>query len=287
MEAAVQLSQKMNSHSIPEQEYEVFCRYLESTCGITLGDNKHYLVNSRLRPILEEFKFDSLIKLVDAARSCAHKNLNVRIVNAMTTNETSWFRDVYPFEYLTDKILPELSGTLLTAPRIWSAACSYGHEPYSISISVQEYLESHPGQFARGVEILGTDISTRVLEQARLAEYDDLNLSRGLSSGRREKYFIRSNDLSRVVDKVKNRVRFFELNLLKNYSLLGNFDVVFCRNVLIYFSNENKTEILKKIESVMKPRAWLFLGASEPIVNYSGAFEMVNSPRGVVYRKKA
>jgi len=119
------------------------------------------------------------------------------------------------------------------------------------------------------------------------AEYDDLNLSRGLSDERMKKYFIRHDKKIRVSDKVKSRVRFFELNLLNSFTLLGKFDLVFCRNVLIYFSNENKSEILARIGSVMKPNAWLFLGASESIANYSDAFDMINCPRGVVYQKKS
>ncbi len=286
VETVKRMHDDSNVVSDADDEYSVFCGYLESACGITLGDNRHYLVKSRLRGILEKYGLYSLKQLVDLATTGSIKYLGVEIVDAMTTNETSWFRDVYPFEYLKESILPELSENPVAVPRVWSAACSWGHEPYSISISVQEYLEKNPGQFSAGVDILGTDISTRVLEQARLGVYDDLNLSRGLSADRRRKFFERGDKHSRIGDRVRQRVKFFEVNLLRGFSILGNFDVIFCRNVLIYFSNENKSIILDKINSAMNPRAWLFLGASEPIINYSDAFEMINCPRGVVYRKK-
>jgi len=286
-EPACQVQTENSPEQIRDEDYDVFCSYLESTCGITLGNNKRYLVNSRLRPMMEEHGYDSLKLLVKAAQSESSNRLKVQVINAMTTNETSWFRDIYPYDYLKDVILPDFSRSANGIPKIWSAACSYGHEPYSISIAVQEYLDKNPGLLSKGVEITGTDISTRALEQARQAEYDDLNLSRGLSDERMKKYFIRHDKKIRVSDKVKSRVRFFELNLLNSFTLLGKFDLVFCRNVLIYFSNENKSEILARIGSVMKPNAWLFLGASESIANYSDAFDMINCPRGVVYQKKS
>lgn len=285
-DSAPQLSIAGGTHLGRDDDYEEFCTFLEATCGITLGNNKRYLVDSRLRAMLDEYRFGSLRELVRAARSETGNHLKVRIINAMATNETSWFRDIYPFEYLQDVILPDLARNPATVPKIWSAACSYGHEPYSISISVQEFLDKNPGLLPGGVEITGTDISTRALEQARTAEYDELNLSRGLSAERLARYFTVHGNRLRVSDPVRHRVRFLDLNLLRNYSLLGKFDVIFCRNVLIYFSNENKSQILSKIEAVMKPAAWLFLGASEPIINYSDAFEMINCSRGVVYRKK-
>lgn len=286
-EPARPLYSENGTGQIRDEEYELFCKFLESTCGITLGSNKHYLINSRLKSMMEEHGFDSMSQLVKAAQSKSNNRLKVQVINAMTTNETSWFRDVYPFDYLKDVILPDFSRSTNVMPKIWSAACSYGHEPYSISIVLQEYLDKNPGMLPKGVEITGTDISTHALEQARKAQYDDLNLSRGLSEERMKKYFIRHGNKLRVIDKVRSRVRFFELNLLNGFTLLGKFDLVFCRNVLIYFSNENKSEILARIESVMKPNAWLFLGASEHIIKYSDAFDMINCPRGVVYKKKS
>ncbi|MEE8320252.1 MAG: protein-glutamate O-methyltransferase CheR, partial [Gammaproteobacteria bacterium] len=186
--------------------------------------------------------------------------------------------------YLKDVLLPALSGPKMTTPRIWSAASSYGHEPYSISIVVEEYLEKNPGSMPGGLQILGTDISTKVLKQAEDAEYDILGLSRGLSEERKKKYFIKTSDGMEVRDKVRLRVSFQALNLLQSFSGLGKFDVIFCRNVLIYFSNKNKTHILDRMAECLYPGGHLFLGASEPIANYSKRFELVSWPRGVIYR---
>lgn len=268
-----------------DKDYDIFCNYLEESCGITLGDNKSYLVNSRLRTIKEHYGFDSLLELVNGVNSNQHHNLKVEIIDAMTTNETSWFRDNYPFEILKAEIFAELNDTSYT-PKIWSAACSYGHEPYSISIAFQEYIEKNPGQYSKGIEIIGTDISRRVLAEARKGVYDDLGLSRGLSNARKEKYFTQTEVGMQVNEKVKQRVRFQEFNLLNNYSLLGQFDVIFCRNVLIYFSNENKSLILNKMADIIRPNGYLFLGASEPIVNYCDGFEMVSANNIVYYRRK-
>ncbi len=281
---AYETSSLSNSNQ-EEKDYEIFCKYLEESCGITLGDNKSYLVNSRLRTIKEHYGFNSLLELVNGIKSGQHRDLKVEVVDAMTTNETSWFRDNYPFEILKTEIFSELN-TKLHTPKIWSAACSYGHEPYSISITFQEYIDKNPGQFSKGIEIVGTDISRRALTDAREGHYDDLGLSRGLSNERKQKFFTQTEEGMRVNDKIKQRVRFQEFNLLNSYSLLGQFDVIFCRNVLIYFSNENKSLILNKMAKSIRPNGCLFLGASEPIVNYCDDFEMVSANNMVYYRRK-
>ena len=270
---------------IQESEYSSFCKYLEELCGITLGSNKSYLINSRLKPVMEEFGLNNVTEIINGLKNNHIRDLRLKVIDAMTTNETSWFRDTYPFDILKDELLPGLTkqGNKL---RIWSAACSYGHEPYSLSIAIQEYLDRNPGQFNAGIEIVGTDISRRVLDEARDARYEELNLSRGLSSERRKRFFTESDGGASLNNTIKNRVRFQELNLLESYALLGRFEIVLCRNVLIYFSNENKSRILHKIAALMPKDGILFLGASEPIVNYSDDFEMISKSRGVFYQRK-
>ncbi len=266
-------------------DYKLFCNFLEESCGITLGDNKAYLINSRLRAIKAAHSFSTLIDIVNAIRKGGQQVLKAELIDAMTTNETSWFRDSYPFDVLKEEILPGLN-KLSSKPKIWSAACSYGHEPYSISIAIEEYLEKNPGQFSQDIEVVGTDISRKALEQARVGDYDGLGLARGLSDERKRKYYSNSEIGMQLIEKIRQRVRFQEFNLLQNYSILGRFDVIYCRNVLIYFSNENKSSILDKIAGILQPKGYLFLGASEPIANYSDAFEMVSCSRGVYYRHK-
>ena len=277
----------MTQSILSKDEYESFRQFLEKACGIVLGDNKHYLVTSRLNRLTEEFSFSSLGKMLEALKHASDKRLQERIIDAMTTNETSWFRDNYPFEMLKKSILPELSQQKINSLRIWSAASSTGQESYSIGMTIHEFQQSKPGAMNSRVEIVGTDISPTVIKQAREAKYDELSLGRGLSDERRKRYFTDNRDGGwSVRPEVKSMARFTELNLLNNYSLLGKFDIVFCRNVLIYFSTEMKSDILTRMAKVMKPRGFLFLGGSESPTGYCNAFEMCRFPEGVVYRLK-
>lgn len=284
-----QFQSSLNSvNNISQQdtnEYLAFCDYLEKSSGITLGANKAYLVKNRLRPIIEAHHVNTLAEALKVIQSGNDPKLKLEIIDAMTTNETSWFRDQYPFEYLYDELLPKLAGKRMSTPRIWSAACSYGHEAYSISMIIEEFMMKNPGCFPGGIQIIGTDISSRVVKSATAAEYDYLSMSRGLSEERKKKYFTKiENDIYKLNDRIKSRVRFQYLNLLESYATLGKFDIIFCRNVLIYFSNENKAEIMNKFAKSMSDDAVLILGASETVSNHSNAFEMVKCPRGVVYR---
>lgn len=266
-------------------EYLAFCDYLEETSGITLGTNKAYLVKNRLRPILEAHGVETLTDAMKKIQSGNDPGLKLEIIDAMTTNETSWFRDQYPFEYLYDELLPKLTGKRMMTPRIWSAACSYGHEAYSISMNVDDFMMKNPGCFPAGIQIVGTDISSKVLKSATAAEFDRLSIARGLSEERKKKCFTKTpKDTYILNDRIKSRVRFQYLNLLESYATLGKFDIIFCRNVLIYFSNENKTAIMDKFAQSLHHDGVLVLGASETVTNYSKAFEMVKCPRGVVYR---
>ncbi len=267
-------------------EYESFCRFLEKNSGITLGPNRGYLVKSRLASIMKELNQSSLAALVRELGKPESQRLRVRVVDAMTTNETLWFRDGHPFETFKHLVLEELSGARAGPIRIWSAASSTGQEPYSISMAVSEYNERKPGKLGGEVEIIATDISPTVLKQAEGGVYDKLELARGLSPQRLRKYFQPKDGKMQVKDDIRHRVKFRELNLLGSYGSVGKVDVVFCRNVLIYFSQPNKCEILARIARMLKPAGFLFLGGSEPIVNYSTEFEMTRFESGVVYRLK-
>lgn len=269
---------------ISTEDYDRFCRYLESASGITLGANKGYLIRSRLSRIMEEVGAPTLGTLLNLLDRGSSASLKVRVIDAMTTNETLWFRDEYPFEILKDTIFPEIGGPRGLPIRIWSAASSSGQEAYSISMMVSEYQQARPGTLTAGVQILGTDIAPSVLRQAREGVYDELEINRGLSVERRSRFFTREGAKLRVRDELKARVEFRDCNLLQGFSMLGPFDVVFCRNVLIYFSNDNKRDILARVAKTLKPKGYLFLGGSEPLASYSQEFDMVRCPRGVVYR---
>lgn len=266
----------------------MFCEYLEDACGILLAKHKQYLVESRLGKILQEGRYESLGDLVRALQKPGNSQLKESVINAMTTNETLWFRDNHPYEILKNRLLPELAeqarGQRL---KIWSAACSTGQEPYSISMVLDEYKAQNPGVFRMGEEITATDISTRVLNEARQAEYEMLALGRGLSKDRLQTFFQPGSDGSwKLNNTIKSRVRFRELNLLGNYIGIGPCDIVFCRNVLIYFSTERKRDILRKIHQTLKPGGYLLLGASESIAELNDIYEMIHCRPGIIYRAK-
>jgi chemotaxis protein methyltransferase CheR len=274
------------SSELDLSSYQRFRDFLEQQCGIVLGDNKQYLVKSRLTPLMAKFNIGSLTELVTKTLNPIERQLRAAVIDAMTTNETLWFRDEYPFRLLKDTIFPEL-GVRRQPLRIWSAASSSGQEPYSIAMTFLEYQQKAPTQFQRGAEIIGTDISQTMLEHCKDGCYDGLALQRGLSSERKKQFFEPAeNGMYKVKDQIKALVKFRHLNLLNSYSLLGRFDIVFCRNVLIYFSVDNKKRILSQIRDVLNPNGILFLGASESLSGISQDFEMVRCNPGIYYRKK-
>ncbi len=268
------------------EDYERFRVFLKEACGIVLGENKHYLVKSRLRRILEENGFGSVGELVTALSGSSRSPLRKKIIDAMTTNETYWFRDHYPFETLQHKVIPELIDKGLKKIRIWSAACSSGQEPYSLSMIAHAALRMVPPRLRPDIDILATDVSPSMLEHARRGIYDELALSRGLSPERRAMYFEQHDDLWRVKKEIAQWVTFKEFNLMNNFSSLGKFDIIFCRNVLIYFSPELKRDIFSRLARVLESHGYLFLGGSESLTSYSEQFETVRDGPTVIYRLK-
>ncbi|MDX1755579.1 MAG: protein-glutamate O-methyltransferase CheR [Marinobacter sp.] len=271
---------------ITPQEYEAFQAFLQDACGILLGDNKQYLVKSRLRRILEEQRMSGLGELLESFRRPGSSGLRELVIDAMTTNETLWFRDSHPFRILSDQLLPELAERKSMAPvRIWSSACSTGQEPYSIAMIVEEYRRLRPGKL-RDLRITATDISKSVLEVARRGEYEMIAIGRGLSPERQRAFFKPSaNGGWQISPQIRGMVEFKELNLLDRY-MLGKFDVVFCRNVLIYFSADLKRDILTRIHATLNPGGYLILGSSESLNGLQDLYEMVQCHPGIIYRKK-
>lgn len=281
----------MSLAQITSNEYEDFRRFLEDACGILLGDNKHYLVQSRLNKMVVDDGVSSLGDLVGRLRrERSGGALREQVIEAMTTNETFWFRDNHPFKILTEEVLPEFSKRKVRTPKIWSAACSTGQEPYSISIIVQDYLRQNLGAL-NDVQVTATDISPAVIEDAKKGYYDAMAVARGLPADIKNRYFVRDSahweERWQVSNEIRRRVRFTHGNLLASYASLGRFDAIFCRNVLIYFSTESKIDIIKRMADCLNPGGYLFLGASEAITQYSDAFEMLRCNPGVVYRKKS
>ncbi|MDH4133530.1 MAG: protein-glutamate O-methyltransferase CheR [Gammaproteobacteria bacterium] len=267
-------------------DYAQFSAFLEDASGITLGENKQYLVESRLRPLLEEYRIPTLGHLIERLRRERPPELYARIVDAMTTNETLWFRDGYPFEILRQTILPEYALVHGAPLRLWSAACSSGQEPYSIAMSVEEARRASPAEVPAVVQILATDLSPSMLESARAGRYDSATMARGLDADRRRAFFTEQHGRWELIESVRRRVEFREYNLLASFEPLGKFQVVFFRNVLIYFSPERKREIFTRLATSIVPGGYLFLGASETVAGYTEAFEMQRLSSGIVYRRK-
>lgn len=277
----------MSARQLDDKSYHQFREFLEQQCGIVLGENKQYLVKSRLAPLMSKFGVESLGDLVVRTLSPVERQLRSAVIDAMTTNETLWFRDEYPFELLKKRLFPEYKNQRMPV-KIWSAASSSGQEPYSIAMSALEYQQSNPGSLPGNVQIIGTDISNTMLEHCKYAHYDSLALSRGLSAERKRLFFEDGdNGMSKVKDSVKSLVNFRQLNLLGSYSLMGRFDIVFCRNVLIYFAPEVKAQILSQIHAALNKGGYLFLGASESLSGLNQDFDMIRCNPGIVYQKKS
>jgi chemotaxis methyl-accepting protein methylase len=279
-----------SSQEVTDVQYRRFSAFIEEKCGIVLGSGKQYLVNSRLSALLPKFHISNIDELINFAMEEKPNNkIQEAVVDAMTTNETLWFRDTYPYTALEEFILPELAKKGKYPVRIWSAACSSGQEPYSIGIVVQEQMAKMLHVDPKQTQIIGTDLSPEMLATCKLGQYDVHALSRGLSPERKSRFFkpTRNPNLMQIDPKVKSMVEFRPMNLLGSYALMGRFDVIFCRNVLIYFSNDVKAEILRKLTMCLNPRGYLILGSTETLVGVADKYEMIRHSPGILYRLKA
>ena len=233
-----------------------------------------------------KYNLPSLSEVVKHSMKPTERQLRAEVIDAMTTNETLWFRDRYPFDLLHNTLLPEYS-KLGRSLRIWSAACSSGQEPYSLAMTALEYQQRKPGALPGGITIQATDLSPSMLERCKNAEYDGLALARGLSEERKRQFFdALPNGNMKIKDNVKRLVNFRAHNLLESYTLLGKYDIIFCRNVLIYFAPEAKAKILRQFAAALNPKGILFLGASESIAGLTDEFDMVRCNPGIYYQKK-
>lgn len=267
---------------IGDAEYQAIHDFLVRNCGVVIGPNKQYLVRNRLAPVLVKYRLCSFAELAAALRSplCSRQDLEAAVIDAMTTNETFWFRDENQFLELKQNTLPDLFRQKNGGCRIWSAACSTGQEPYSIAICALE-----AGGHKR-VQILATDISETVLRDAEAARYSPLALSRGIDETARLRYFRQDGESYQLLADVTRLVRFQRFNLLKPYAALGRFDVIFCRNVLIYFSDAAKRDILMRMADSLEPGGFLFLSSTETVsAEMNNLYEPVRGANTNYYRK--
>jgi chemotaxis protein methyltransferase CheR len=264
-------------------DYLAFQRYLERTSGIVLGPGKESLIDSRLVQLMQENGLAGLHDLVRALEKGGNARLRAAVIDAMTIAETAWFRDPAHFRILAKEIFPALHASRV---RIWSAGCATGQEPYSISMAVQDNLKGSPARFASGVEIVATDIAHSALDEARRGLYCGSGASRGLSDDQRRRFFSPAGDCLSVRQEIRQRVVFREFNLTRGLDVLGEFDVIFCRNVLAYFSTPLKREVLERLARSLKSGGYLFLGSTEDLRGHSKAFETRSADGASYYRKK-
>ncbi len=265
-------------------DFQFITQMLKKQSGIIIGEDKLYLLETRLMPVARVNGKASIEELIASLRG-GDSELVKAVVEAMTTNETFFFRDSTPFNQFKDVVLPQLLETRAKTKkiRIWCAACSSGQEPYSLAMILDEVSAKMPGW---NVEILGTDLSLDILKKALTASYTQFEVQRGLPIQYLIKHFIKDGDTWTLSDKIKSMVTFKQLNLLNDFSAHGMFDVVFCRNVLIYFDLETKRNILSRIAARMTADACLFLGGAETVLGVSDEFLPVAGQRGV-YKKKS
>ncbi len=251
--------------------FDVLRNFLSHATGLSLDSDKAYLAEGRLEPIMHRLGLADLDALVVRLASGQHPELTREVIDAMTTNETFFFRDRVPFDNFRKFILPALLEARkdIGRIRIWCAACSSGQEPYSVAMILDEEAQKLQGW---NVEILATDVSHSVIAAAREGIYTQFEVQRGLPISQLLRYFRQDGDRWRVNEHLRSHVQFEEFNLLSDFGGLGRFDVIFCRNVLIYFDMATKHAVLEKMARVLAPDGYLFMGAAETVVGLTEAF---------------
>jgi chemotaxis protein methyltransferase CheR len=261
-------------------DYDFLRKLLKERSGLTLSADKHYLVESRLLPVARKSGFAGLAELVQKLKGFNAEALTTEVVEAMTTNETFFFRDRIPFDHFREFILPALLAARGRHQRIriWCAAASTGQEPYSLAMMLKEMAHTLDGC---RVEILATDISTEVLEKAKSGIYSQFEVQRGLPIQLLVKYFTKVGEMWQIAPDIRAMVQFRPFNLLHDFSRFGTFDFVMCRNVLIYLDQAAKIDILDRVAKVTAADGYLVLGAAETVIGLTHSFKAVNDKRGL------
>lgn len=265
-------------------DYDYIRGLVRERSAIVLDETKDYLIETRLQRLAHSERYASVGDLV--ARARRDSAVSRRVVEAMTTNETSWMRDVHPFEGLRHHIVPEMIRSRAGTRKlnIWSMACSSGQEPYSIAMVLREYF---PQLLPWSVRILATDLSTEMIAKSKEGAYSQLEINRGLPAPLMTRYFKRDGLQWRVSDELRKVIDFRSMNLVEPWPALGVMDVVFLRNVLIYFDVETRKSIFLRLRKVLAPDGYLILGGAETALNIDDTFERVTIGRGVAYRLRS
>lgn len=265
------------------QDFEFISSLIKSRSGLVLTPDKSYLLESRLMPVARKHGLKGLDDLINTLRTRKEEALIVEVTEAMTTNESFFFRDIKPFELLRDEVLPPILEKRAAQKhlRIWCAAASSGQEPYSIAIVLKELGAKLAGW---RIDILGTDISRDILKKAEAGQYTQFEVQRGMPIQLLLKYFEKKDEAWFIKSEIRNMVKYKYYNLLDDLKPLGGFDIVFCRNVLIYFDAETKGRVLEGVSKLMPDDGMLFLGGAETVLGVTDKFKPVPNQRGVYAR---
>jgi len=281
------------------EDYNIIARYVFDICGIVLGDDKQYLVEQRLSPVLPDFGCASFSDLANKL-NLGGINFLVRekVLNAITTNETSFFRDEHPYVAFKEKIMPDMIERAKERKErtwtrrgakvsMWSVAASTGQEPYSMGMIIADAINMRGMGvvFMEDFGILGTDISSKVLSKAIEGKYGPLEVARGLTQDMRNKHFVKDGDFYVINDKIRKIVDFKAFNIQEPFMQIGAFDVIFCRNILIYFSDDAKRKILSQFYQILAPNGYLLLGSAENMYNLNNDFTTERYGATTIYRK--
>ncbi len=283
------------------EDYNAIARYVFDICGIVLGDDKQYLVEQRISPVLPDLGCASFSDLANKL-NLGGINFLVRekVLNAITTNETSFFRDEHPYVAFKEKIMPDMlerakerkdrpwtrRGAKVS---MWSVAASTGQEPYSMAMIISDVINQRGMGLVlmEDFGILGTDISSKVLAKAMEGKYGPLEVARGLTQDMRNRHFVKDGDFFVINDKIRKIVEFKAFNIQDSFVQIGSFDVIFCRNILIYFSDDAKRKILSQFYQILAPGGYLLLGSAENMYNLNNDFAPERYGATTIYRKHA
>lgn len=262
-----------------DRDFEYVCRVVRDRSAVVLEPGKEYLVESRLSPLAREMQLESVAQLIDRLRAGGDPGLLTRVVEAMVTNETSFFRDRTPFDSLQRAILPRLIRQRQSERRlnIWSAACSTGQEPYSVAMLIREHF---PELLDWNLTLVATDLSTEVLDRARAGLYNQAEVNRGLPISLLMKYFTQQGTQWGLTDPVRRMVSFRELNLTRAWPALPRMDVVMMRNVMIYFDIPTRKDILSRVARLLHPDGYLLLGGAETTLLIDDSYRRVHDVKG-------
>ena len=279
----------MSAVAITRDELAVWSRYIHEICGISLDESKAYLLETRLGGLLRDAGAASFSELYYRAKSDLANALRRKIIDAITTNETSFFRDGAPFELVRQKLIPELvdrrrkSGARLVPIRIWSAACSTGQEAYSVGIVLKEMLGNLAGY---DIRIVGTDISDKAVAAASYGQFSRLEMERGMPPDKLTRYFTPAADQWKVRDEIRALATFRTMNLLQPFTFPAPFDIVFCRNVAIYFTEPDKVRLFQNLGRSLARDGALIIGSTESLTGLCPEFEPKRHLRSVFYQHK-